>query len=207
MFSEGFPWSGLGRYAAMIARGSLAPRFGVAHGIYALAAAALALAAVGAVLAVGVLNSPPSRTATVGQAVETSFGSVMLEQQTLGNGLSAQALAGMTHGIQNFVGDGEALQQVQVVIANSSSDPVPYSPDQFSVLLGNRGARRIGVVSSNVKAGTLQPLASIELNLGFVVPRDGRRIVLAFSDARAHKQLLFNLGYTDRAPPGGSHNH
>jgi hypothetical protein len=192
----------------VIVRGTSVPRFGLAHGIYLLAAGAIALAAVGAVLAFGVLNSPPSRGAAgVGQSVETSFGSVAIAQQNRGTGLKASDLAGMTHGIQNFVGDDQALQQVQVVISNTSDGTVPYSPEQFSVLLG-KSARRVGVLSSNVKAGVLQPRASIELNLGFVVPRNGQRIVLAFKDAGARKDALFNLGYTDRAPPGaGSHNH
>jgi hypothetical protein len=213
-FPAGFPKPALGRLPAMIVRGAATmPRFGVAHGIYALASAVIALAAVGGALAFGVLNSPATagtsygNAARVGQPVGTSFGSVTVESSARGAGLSARALAGMTHGIQNFVGEDEVLQQVQVVISNTSDGTLPYSPEQFSVLLGKKGARRVSVLSSNVKAGSLRPRASIELNLGFVVPRDGSRVVLAFTDAAPRKQVLVNLGYTDRAPPGASHSH
>ncbi|MDX6532690.1 MAG: hypothetical protein QOJ13_859 [Gaiellales bacterium] len=190
------------------------PRFGVAHGIYALAAAVVALAVVGGGLAMGVFNSSPiagtsySDAARIGQPVGTSFGSVTVQSSSRGAGLSAQALAGMTHGIQNFVGEDEVLQQVQVVISNAGGTTLPYSPEQFSVLLGDKGAkRRIAVLSSNVKAGVLRPRASIELNLGFVVPRNGQRIVLAFTDTTTRKQALISLGRVDRAPPGASHSH
>jgi hypothetical protein len=198
----------------MIVRGAtIMPRLGVAHGVYAFAGAVAALAVAGAILAFGVLSSPSTagtsirNAARIGQSVRTSFGSLTVEDSARGAGLSPQALAGMTHGIQNFVAESETLQQVQVVISNSSGAAVPYAPEQFSVLLGDKGAKRVAVLSSNVKAGVLQPQASIELNLGFVLPRTGARIVLAFSDAAARKQVLFNLGHTDRAPPGASHHH
>jgi hypothetical protein len=189
------------------------PRFGVVRGAYAFAAAVVVLAAVGGLLALGVLRSPAkagttyATAARIGQRVGTSFGAVSVESSAREAGLTAQALAGMTHGVQNLVADGEALQQVQVVISNTTGAPVRYSPEQFSVLLGDKGARRVGVLSSNVKAGVLRPLASIELNLGFVLPRNGARIVLAFRDPATRKQILVNLGHTDRAPPGASHQH
>jgi len=188
------------------------PRFGVAHGIYAFALLVAVLAAFGASMAAGVFSSPPAGgtsggTARVGEPLRTSFGSITVERSTRGEGLGARDLAGMTHGIQNFVPEDHVLQQVQLVIANGGDEAVHYSPDQFTVVLRNKGKQRIRVLSSNVKAGSLQPRASIELNLGFIVPRNGAGVSLAFADPVTRKQLLVDLGQVDRAPPGASHNH
>jgi hypothetical protein len=191
---------------------SLTARSGLVSGLYALAAAVLALALTGGVISLRLVQSqppgsglPPGTVGNIGKEMRTSFGSILVEQSNPVTGLGAKALAGMTHGIQNLVTPDKALQQITVAIANEEDSPLPYSPRQFSALLAD--GTRVPVLNSNVPAGTLRPHSAIELKLGFVVPRKGESVRVQFAD-KGGEPVTVKVGKVGVARAGASeHQH
>jgi len=169
----------------------------------------LLLAVVGVVLAANVLTGsgaakppglPPGPFA-VGQDIPTSFGVVAVEHVEKISGVTAKALAGVTHGIQSYVRPDQQEIQATVTLTNLSKVPVAYSPTEFRPLTGE-DHRPVGQVSSNLTASTLQPDANIDGRVSFIVPRDGRRLSMTFSDpGRAHP-ITIDLGRTSTTPAG-----
>jgi hypothetical protein len=89
---------------------------------------------------------------------------------------------------------------VPVTLTNRLDYPVDYSPDQFTVISDNSEEPFSASSSSLLKEnGKLQPGASIDASLGFIVPRDGSKLQLKYED-KNHKQMLVNLGQVDTAP-------
>jgi hypothetical protein len=138
----------------------------------------------------------PAGPFAVADDVPTSFGFVAVEHAETLKGLTAKQLGGATHGIGGFVGRDKALVQASVTITNTGEDALPYSPKQFRIVSrsGKRGARRIPMAHSTVRAGTLQPDAAIDARLSFVVPRDGSRLEVEFDDPGRKSPVRILLG-------------
>jgi hypothetical protein len=180
----------------------------------------LALAAVGAYLAVGMfadgrhaaalqrdasvaLDGP----AAIAQDVPTSFGVVAVESMTQNAGPTAKALAGMTHGVGNLVPPNKIQVDATVTLTNLESKLLHYSPQDFQLYATRAekpgiGARSFRLSRASIPPGTLQPNASIDATLTFVVPRDGRKLWMTFNDPARGPPVVFDLGRTDRTPPG-----
>ena len=187
--------------------------------VAALAAlVAVALAATGVVLARGMvttgrqyaaLQRDASRAfngpAAVAQDVPTSFGVVAVESVTVNAGPTAKALAGVTHGIQNLVRPDRLQVDATVTLTNQQQKVLRYSPAAFT-LYATRGRapapgdRPIHLVRASALPGTLQPNAAVDATLTFVLPRDGSKLWMTFVDRG--KPIVFDLGRTDRTPPG-----
>jgi hypothetical protein len=187
-------------------------------GIVALAAAALAVA--GVVLAIGIVRTgapqptplalPPGPFGTA-QDIPTSFGVVAVEHAEKLAGPTAKALSGVTHGVGNLVPPNRVQVQASVTLTNLLEHPVAYSPTQFRLLVGPK-RRPVRTLRSNLRPGTLQPDASIDGRLVFVVPRNGAALWVEYTDPGRAKPILIDLGRTGRTPPGAldryrAHNH
>ncbi|HUR84982.1 MAG TPA: hypothetical protein VMY78_06520 [Solirubrobacteraceae bacterium] len=173
-------------------------------------AAAVALVLVGAYLAVGVITRgapadpvialPPGPFGT-SQDIPASFGVVAVEHVEKINGLGAKALAGATHGISGYVAPNKVQVQASVTLTNLLDHPIAYDPRQFRLLVGEK-RKPLDEVQSNLRPGTLQPDASIDSQLKFIVPRDGSKLWIEFTDPGRAKPILVDLGRTGKTPPG-----
>jgi len=176
----------------------------------------LALTALGAFLAAGVLRGDghasalvqrePKAGFAVGDSVYTSFGAVAVEAVQKHHGLSAKDLSGMTHGIKNYVGPDKVQVQAFATMTNLTGKPVHYDPRWFSLAVGRKDAKSQGPFGSSVKAGTLQPNAAIDLRLTFIVPRKGQQLWVHFRDPARDKPFSIDLGRVTKTPQGALAN-
>jgi len=186
----------------------------------AIAAAGVALAVTGGMLALGMVRTgndaqalqrdasvAPRGPAAIGQDVRTSFGVVAVESMTETAGPTAKALAGVTHGIQSLVTPDQLQVLTTVTITNTTRSVIRYTPAQF-LLYATRGAkpgpgdRPIHLARASVPPGALQPSASIDVTITYVAPRNGSRLWVSFRDRRKSGPVLIDLGRTDRTPSG-----
>ena len=177
-----------------------------------------ALAAGGMAISVGLIarGSPqPALPALKGpfgtsQDIPTSFGAVAIDNVEKVNGLTAKSLAGVTHGISNYVPPDKVQVQATVTLTNLVNErTVDYSPTQFRLLVG-RKRKPVEDVRASFRPGTLQPNASISGQVKFIAPRTGARLWIAFTDPKRAEPLLIDLGRTGRTPDDafdGFHKH
>jgi hypothetical protein len=146
----------------------------------------------------------------VSQDIPTSFGAVAIDNVEKVNGLTAKDLAGMTHGISNYVPPNKVQVQAAVTLTNLLGDrTVDYSPTQFRLLVG-RKRKPVKDVRASFRPGTLQPNASISGQVKFIAPRTGSHLWIEFTDPGRAKPMLIDLGRTGRTPDGafdGFHKH
>ena len=180
--------------------------------IAALLAFAAAVCVAGALLTANLIATgapatapPPSGPFAVGDDVPTSFGVVAVEGVQKLNGVTAKALAGANHGIQNYVPPSKVQLQAYVTLTNLSDAPVEYSPRQFAIVRQN--GRLIPELSGSLRPGRLLPHASIDARLSFVAPRDGKRLSIEFKDPSRAKPIVIGLGRTSRKPAGIERSH
>lgn len=219
-FTEEADCSGHGGVEVTSGAQSAKWRVSVSAGTLLAVACSIGVAALGAYLAAGMfqdgrdaaalqrdgsvaLDSP----AAIGQDVPTSFGVVAVEGMTKNTGPTARSLAGVTHGIQSLVPPNKLQVNATVTLTNLQHRVVRYSPAQFTLHATHgdkftRGARSFRLARSSTAAGTLQPDASIEATLTFVAPRDGSKLWMTFKDPARGPPVVFDLGRTDRTPPG-----
>jgi hypothetical protein len=180
----------------------------------------VALAVAGGLLAKGMIEAgrdtaalqrdaslAPKRPAAIAQDVPTSFGVVAVESMTKNAGPTAKALAGMTHGVGNLVPPNKLQVDVTVTLTNLKDKVARYSPAQFKLRATHgskprRSTRFFRLSRASVPPGTLQPNASIDATLTYVVPRDGSKLWMTFDDAARAPPILFDLGRIDRTPRG-----
>jgi hypothetical protein len=137
----------------------------------------------------------------VGQTVPTSFGFVTVSHVDHIKGLSQQDLASANHGVANLVESGKEQVQVSLELtSNLAKETAPYTPEQFTLLAGD--GESLAPVTTTVHAGRLQPYASVQGHLGFVVPADGERLKLRFADPGGAEVVidLDAAGVDTRAP-------
>src|SRR3954454_946924 len=176
----------------------------------------LALTALGAFLAAGVLRGERDASApvqrepkagfAVGDSVYTSFGAVAVEAVQKRHGLSAKDLSGMTHGIKNYVGPDKVQVQAFATMTNLTGKPVHYDPRWFSLAVGRKDASSEGHSGASVQAGSLQPNAAIDLRLTFVVPRKGQHLWVRFRDPARSTPFSIDLGRITKTPQGALAN-
>lgn len=178
--------------------------------VVALLLGTVALTAVGAVLAAGIVRSgdtPPAGAAAalpsgpfgVSQDVPTSFGAFAVENVQKVAGTTAKELGGKTHGISGKVEPNKQQIQTSVVLTNLTDRPVAYEPTQFRLLVG-RDRDPARSVRSSLKPGTLQPSAAIDGRFTFLAPRTGSKLWLEFTDPGRAKPILVDLGKTGTTP-------
>lgn len=141
----------------------------------------------------------------VGQTVHTSFGFVTVSHIEHLKGLSQQDLSSANHGVANLVESGKEQVQVTVEITSDlGKETAPYSPEDFTVEALDAAGEKVifAPVTTTVHAGRLQPFASVQGHLGFVVPADGKQLRLQFDD-RGGSPIVIDLDHAgvDSADP------
>jgi len=128
------------------------------------------------------------RTAVLHSATATAADTIVVGDVTYRvthaqqvKGLSADDLAGMSHGIQSLVTSERTLVTVSVVVSAGDS-PATYDPSQLELVAAGTSTP-IEAVGATISSGSLDAHASLEGAVSFVVPRDGSRLEL-----RAHGQ-------------------
>ena len=173
-------------------------------------AGALALVLVGGYLAAGVITRgapadpvialPPGPFGTA-QDIPASFGVVAVQNVVKTNGVGAKALSGNVHGISGYVAPDKVQVRAAVTLTNLLDHPIAYDPRQFRLLVGAK-RKPLDEVRSNLRPGTLQPDASIDAQLQFIVPRNGSKLWIEFTDPGRAKPILVDLGRTGKTPAG-----
>jgi hypothetical protein len=186
--------------------------------LIALVLSVVALAAGGIAVSVGLIErGTPQPTVPalkgpfgVSQDIPTTFGAVAIDNVEKINGLTAKDLAGVTHGISNYVPPNKVQVQASVTLTNLlSQQTIAYSPTQFRLLIGDK-RKPVKEVRASFRPGTLQPNASISGQLKFIAPRTGSRMWIEFSDPKRATPVLVDLGKTGRTPDNafdGFHRH
>ncbi len=186
--------------------------------LLALVLTVAALAAGGIAISVGLVERGTPRAALpalkgpfgTSQDIPTSFGAVAIDNVEKVNGLTAKSLAGVTHGISNYVPPNKVQVQATVTLTNLLNErTVGYSPTQFRLLIGEK-RKPVKDVRASFRPGTLQPNASISGQVKFIAPRTGSRLWIEFTDPKRAKPLLIDLGRTGKTPDNafdGFHRH
>ena len=186
--------------------------------LIALVLSVVALAAGGAVLSASVIRQGVAEPSVpvlkspfgVSQDIPTSFGAVAIDNVEKVNGLTAKSLAGVTHGISNYVPPNKVQVQATITLTNLLNErPVAYSPTQFRLLVGKK-RKPVNDVRASFRAGTLQPNASISGQVKFIAPRTGSRLWIEFTDPKRSEPMLIDLGRTGKTPDSafdGFHKH
>jgi len=186
--------------------------------LIALVLSVVALAAGGAVLSASVIRQGVAEPSVpvlkgpfgVSQDIPTSFGAVAIDNVEKVNGLTAKSLAGVTHGISNYVPPNKVQVQATITLTNLLNErPVAYSPTQFRLLVGKK-RKPVKDVRASFRPGTLQPNASISGQVKFIAPRTGSRLWIEFTDPKRSEPMLIDLGRTGKTPDSafdGFHKH
>jgi hypothetical protein len=176
--------------------------------LVAVVLVALALVAFGAFVAVGVVRSGaadervglPLGPFGISQDIPTSFGALGIESVQKINAVTPKQLSSSNHGIAHLIRPGEVRVQTSVTFTNLLDKPVAYSPSQFRLIAGGKGKPR-APFSSSIGAGTLQPSASIDAVISFVVPANGKKLQMAFYDRGRKAPVLIDLGRVGKTTP------
>jgi hypothetical protein len=187
--------------------------------VVALILVALTLAAAGAFIAAGIVRGGapadqraglPNGPFGISQDIPTSFGALGVESVQKINALTPRALSSSTHGIAHLIRPGQVRVQTSVTFTNLLDKPVAYSPSQFRLIAGGKG-KPLPPFSSSIHAGTLQPSASIDAVISFVVPANGNKLQMAFSDRGRKAPVLIDLGRVGKTTPDSAfdrfHHH
>ncbi|MEA2380708.1 MAG: hypothetical protein QOH72_679 [Solirubrobacteraceae bacterium] len=186
--------------------------------LVALVLSVVALSVGGIAISVGLIEkgaTQPTVPALKGpfgtsQDIPTSFGAVAIDNVEKVNGLTAKDLAGVTHGIANYVPPNKVQVQASVTLTNLLNEqPVAYSPTQFRLLAG-KNRKPVKDVRASFRPGTLQPNASISGQVKFIAPRTGSQLWIEFTDPKRSEPLLIDLGRTGTTPDNafdGFHKH
>jgi hypothetical protein len=182
-----------------------------------LVAVTVLLAAAGALLTVrgAPVTAAPAGTATdlssplrLGQTATLSTGSTVAVTGIQDpSGPTAADMSGMNHGIQGLVAANQKMVNLTLrFTAPAGKHAVTYSPANVTLDLG-RGRAPLHPVSGSLAAGQVTPGGSVEGSLGFVVPRDGSRLLLSIAMGRS-STVRYDLGTVDVAPAGtDTHQH
>ena len=135
----------------------------------------------------------------VADDVPTSFGAMSVKHAERINGLSARDLAGMTHGVNGLVKQGQSRLQASVTLTNLLDRTLDYTPAWFT-LRTKEGGKGIPLTSASIKSGVLQPDASIDLRIDYTAPRSAKRFWIDFADPKGGAPITVALGNVKELP-------
>jgi len=184
---------------------------GRSHAGFALAfvGLVLAVAVAGGAIAVGAFTGGEGAghadVPSVGEPIDTSFGSMTFERVSTIGGLTPEELGGVTHGIQNLVLTGQAQVEVSVRVANRGDHRIAVVPDQFTLTVAG-SADPVPMVGSTIKPLQLEPGATVEATLTYVVPQSGAAMSVAYADPGGGV-IAVEAGQLDLVSPDPGHAH
>lgn len=186
---------GMGRRlrGGMDARGVPGPVV-VVLGVILLAALAGGIVAAGAFTS-GAGNGAAGKTQlyAINQNAPIGFGSVAVESAERSQGLTAEQLSGVTHGIQNNIGPDQVQVQVVAVLSNTTDATVTYGPDQFE-LVTDTDKQPVLVNSSSFTSRVLAPHSRVEGTLTFVTSIEAKKLLLRYTDLVSGQLVVIDLG-------------
>ena len=186
---------GVGDYLRgwMDARGVPGPVV-IVLGVMLFAALAGGIVAAGA-FASGAGNGAAGKTPlySINQNVPISFGSVTVESANRSQGLTAEQLSGVSHGIQNNIGPDQVQVEVVAVLSNTTDAAITYGPDQFE-LVTDTDKQPVQVLNSSFRPGTLAPHAHIEGTLTFITSIEAKKLLLHYADLVSGQPVVIDLG-------------
>ena len=165
------------------------------------------LAIAGAILGVNVITTPddPAHQPpawTVGDEVPTSFGTVTVRNVSQLAGLSADDLAGVTHGVGDLVPPDKEQVELSMILTNTSNRAVNYSLQDEFKMVTSTGADVTQLPGASSPTGKLSGSSSLTTQLRFMAPRDGGALILEFREPGARHASRILIGATDQAPAG-----
>lgn len=175
-----------------------------------LLALVITLATIGATQAVSAIidSIRHGRLVAVGQPIRTSFGTLTVVHVETLAGLTADDLAGMTHGVQNLVRSNAVQVQIFLQLTNRTTTPAAYSPAQFK-LLGAPVA--IDPAGGTLQTGRLPGQATLNVEIDFVTPRTNRPLWLVYQDPQDNQTVRIAIGPADpnagEFPPDPEEDH
>jgi len=168
-------------------------------------AAAVAGGAIALTAFTGGGDAGHEHAAAIGDPIDTSFGSMTFERVATIGGLTPEELGGVTHGIQGLVLTGQAQVEVSVRIANRSDHRVAVVPDQFTLTVAGATAP-VPMVGATIKPLRLEPGATVEATLTYVVPQSGTAMSVAYADPGGGV-IAVQAGQLDLATADPGHAH
>jgi len=147
-------------------------------------------------------------TSAIGHPITTSFGTITVESAETISGLTSGDLGGVTHGIQNLVLSDKAQVEVAVLFANTGDVPVRVTPSQFQLIVEGT-PDPVAPTGSTMRPLSLEPGASVEASLTFVVPQSGARMTVGYADPGNAAAITVPIGILGQAPavPDDEHPH
>lgn len=145
--------------------------------------------------------APPVSTsrAALNQTFPAGFGEVSLEHIERTSGLSAEALAGVTHGISGLVPVGSEQIEVSALLHNTTGHQTFWATKSFTLLSGGAGNRKTSPVTVGNPGGYIPKGSMVEALLTFVVPSDGNAQRLLYRDPKNGQTTEIPIGRADRA--------
>jgi len=136
------------------------------------------------------------RAAAAAGESRTSFGSLAVTGVEALGGLTAADVSGMTHGLPGFVPADQQGVVVEVHLGNDGARKVRVEPGEFTLVIDGKSSAPAGGTIASV---VLQPGASLEGRLSFVVPRAAANATLRFDEGNGSVALL-DLGLITTGP-------
>lgn len=148
-----------------------------------------------------------------GQDVATSFGVFAVEIVDKTTGITSRALGGATH-FPSYTPATQMLVKATLNITNRLATGTDFNADQVTL---RSGKARLTPVRVSIPDVHLQPDASVDEIVTFVIPREGQRLTLEFSETDGSTVHKVDLGRAtavnkkpDAAPvpePATDHTH
>lgn len=148
--------------------------------------------------------------AALGQSFPTPFGEASIQHIERTSGLTAEALAGMSHGIQGLVPTGSEQVEVSLLLHNTKAHQTRWATKFFAMKSGADGKRTTTPVTVGNPGGYIPSGAMVEALLTFVVLSDGNAQRLVYRDPDNGAAVEISLGRAFRAdgsPVDPAHGH
>jgi hypothetical protein len=170
----------------------------------------IAVALIGTWQAIVTLASPSVHGdhAGIGERTTSAFGFMTVQSVDVLDGLTAEDVGGMTHGINDFVPADQAQIEVAVRLENISADAVRVDPGQFALAVAGSAAT-VRPTGATVRPMSLPARTTVDVSVTFVVPRAGGAMNLQYTDPVTGSRTDIPVGRVDQATggEGGSHVH
>jgi hypothetical protein len=177
-----------------------------------LVASTFLLALVGSVLSAFVLvrgvdeDTRRASAASIGQAVNTSFGSLTLDDVEHIPGLSDEDMGGAMPGMSGMVHAGSEQVVAYVTYRNTLRRSLDPAPDRFRLISATSDSPVWGTGEPQ-GTGMVQPGSVLQTSVRFVIPADESQLWLEYHDPNNGSTQRFAMGTAHSAPADGQSEH
>lgn len=136
----------------------------------------------------------------VGDDVLTSFGAVSVDVAKKLPGLTSKAVSGVTH-YPSYIPPDKMMVQITVSVTNLTPAIMPLESSKLFKLVSGDGKDLTATTNTLLKSMKLQPSASVEGIMGFVIPAKGQKLQVRVVDPNGATQLV-QIGKATADPTG-----